>query len=145
MKAFAIAAVFVLTVSCSRAAADDDRSFVSFEPSPSQTSAAQRTQWEKLSPEIRKDIEHFLLLRMGLSSTGTIQLIGVYGAEIGQPSDKPPAMYHFRQLDLLGSRLFWSVLVDPAKKQAHVLFHVNERYLTDKPVPFDEVGKKQAR
>ncbi len=65
--------------------------------------------------------------RLGLSSTGVVQLIGIYN----QPAEKggkanAKQMFHLRQTDLFGQRLFWSILVNPKDETYRILFHINE-------------------
>lgn len=91
-----------------------------FEPHPSQSNAYLEASWKALDDKQRTAIQDYLL-RLGLSSTGAIQLVGVY------QDDALGTIMHFQQLDLLGHRLFWSVLIDPSPLSARVLYHVDEK------------------
>ena len=74
-------------------------------------------------------------MRMGLSSTGMIRLIGVYRQAGGkEEGEEVPELYHFLQQDLGGSRLFWSVLVDPVASTAEVLYDINAKPGKEKKV-----------
>ena len=85
------------------------------------------SQWEQIPVEVRKRIDSTIVgQRLGLSSTGRVQLIGVYAQQLPDDEDNPQRLLHLRQADLFGSRLFWSILVDPDKKTYRILFHVNE-------------------
>ncbi|HEY6154719.1 MAG TPA: hypothetical protein VIW07_13345 [Candidatus Udaeobacter sp.] len=103
------------------AESDNADSLISFGTSSQQSEASLRDSWMKTPVEVRRKLSHFLL-DMGLSSTGAIRLIGVY---IGPRKNQQ--MFHFQQLDLFGSRLFWSILVSPDTMQARVLYHVDEK------------------
>jgi hypothetical protein len=85
-------------------------------------------QWQELPSGIRKKIESEIVGdRLGLSSTGTVQLIGVYNQPQGKDEAKPKRLFHLRQTDLFGERLFWSILVNAEEETYRILFHVNER------------------
>lgn len=92
--------------------------WISFEPGPWQSKAALTSAWQALPDAKRKAIERHLG-RMGLSSTGTIQLLGVYRDEGTGP------VLHFQQVDLFGSRLLWIVLVDTTRLSARTIYHVH--------------------
>lgn len=67
-------------------------------------------------------------MRMGLSSTGKIRLIGVYRQVGGkEKNEEGRKTFHFLQLDLMGARLFWPVLNDPEVSTARVLYDINGR------------------
>jgi len=79
--------------------------------------------WEAIDPSVRSDIETYLLVRLGLSSTGTTSLIGVYSLSghdaLGPEGSK---VLHFVQRDLFGERLFWSCLVNPQNRKVRILY-----------------------
>ena len=82
------------------------------------------TLWEKLAPSQRKRIEGFLLLKLGLSSTGTIELIGSYRTiEEKDFSQHGDLVFHFIQKDLFGGRLFWSTLINSTNNKSLLIYH----------------------
>jgi len=85
--------------------------------------------WEAVPRERREAIEAYLFGRLGLSSTGVVQLAGAYRDHAGG------ALLHFQQADLHGSRLVWSVLVDPDELSARVLYHAQEGHASGRPEP----------
>jgi hypothetical protein len=99
-----------------------------------QSRAALDAHWQKLDAERRREIETSLVMRLGLSSTGSIRLIGVY-RQIDGKDDADKTLFHFQQLDLMGIRLLWSALVDPDAATARVLYHVDAGLVTREPVP----------
>lgn len=136
MKCLVIAVALLLAGFCRHASADEFRSFVKFDVHPRQSHEELHAHWEKLSPQTRRGIEDFLFTH-GLSSTGRVQLIGVYfRVPKDEQTDNKSTIFHFQQLDLLGSRLFWSILIEPAAKSAQVLYHVQDDFVTGKPVAF---------
>lgn len=109
--------LFFVAAACSLAdQPSHEREFVSFEPSAFQSKEKLAAQWNTIA-EDRRDALRQYLFSLGMSSTGAIQLIGVYrkGAS--------GTLLHFQQLDLHGSRLFWSVLVDPEDMSGRVIYH----------------------
>jgi hypothetical protein len=75
--------------------------------------------WGSIEGDKKKRIQN-KLLSLGLSSTGIIYLVGEYGnIETG-------SNFHFIQQDLLGSRLFWSVLVELESEEIIVLYRSND-------------------
>lgn len=113
-----VAALHLQIVQTSRA-----EQMLSFEAHASQSKARLEASWKALDDEQRTAIQDYLL-RLGLSSTGAIQLVGVY------QDDALGTIMHFQQLDLLGHRLFWSVLIDPSPLSARVLYHVDEERIS---------------
>jgi hypothetical protein len=109
--------------------ASDQRStsLVNVKRSPSQSKILQQ-QWDELPEGLRKRIESEIVVgRLGLSSTGRVELIGVYTQGRGRDDDKKPQRhFHLLQQDLFGSRLFWSTLINPDDATYKVLYHVNE-------------------
>ena len=75
--------------------------------------------WNEISSDKRKVIQSYLL-NLGLSSTGRIRLIGSF-RQSGQ-SNQDRRILQFQQEDLQGTRLYWSVLVDPDALEARVIF-----------------------
>ena len=73
--------------------------------------------------EIPEGIESFLIGKLGLSSTGSLQVIGNYllthDSKLGVKSDK---VMHIIQQDLLGGRLFWSCLVNVTQSKVQILY-----------------------
>lgn len=127
MKTFLIFATLCLCASCTHAGA------ISFEAPEFQSKDALVARCHELSPAKRERIETYLLNRLGVSSTGRIQLIGAYqqphaGDETGR------SFLHFQQVDLMGTRLAWSALVDPEALKVLVLYHLDERLVTRQPV-----------
>ncbi|MHB0961385.1 MAG: hypothetical protein ACYC0X_34430 [Pirellulaceae bacterium] len=86
-------------------------------------------QWQELPSGIRKKIESEIVAgdRLGLSSTGKVQLIGIYNQPLGKGNKaKPKRLFHLRQMDLFGRRLFWTILVNAEDETYRILFHINE-------------------
>ncbi len=82
------------------------------------------TLWEKLAPSQRKRIEGFLRMKLGLSSTGTIELIGSYKTiEEKDFSQHGDLIFHFIQKDLFGDRLFWSTLINSTNNKSLLIYH----------------------
>lgn len=132
-----LAATLVIVVALPHADAADPNPvkypFISFGNHFTQSPEKLSAQWEALSPEQRKTISDYLVGRLGLSDTGGIQLSGVYQQATNAHPKK--VVFHFQQFDLLGSRLFWSVLIDPEEQSAQLLYHINGQFKTGKPVP----------
>ena len=86
-------------------------------------------QWQELPSGIRKKIESEIVVgdRLRLSSTGKVQLIGIYNQSEGKGNKaKPKRLFHLRQTDLCGTRLFWEILVNAEDETYRILFHINE-------------------
>ena len=82
------------------------------------------TLWEKLAPSQRKRIEGFLRMKLGLSSTGTIELIGSYKTiEEKDFSQHGDLIFHFIQKDFFGDRLFWSTLINSTNNKSLLIYH----------------------
>lgn len=114
-------------------------SLVAFESPVGQSEERLSAKWRMIEDGKRKRIESFLVTRLGLSSTGQIQLIGTYQLSSDDPSvGEQQHLLHFRQLDLMGRRLFWSVLVDPEAETVRVLYHANEKLTTGRPLAFEK-------
>lgn len=73
--------------------------------------------------EISKKIESFVVMKLGLSSTGSIKAIGKYrltqDCKLGKKTDE---IIHLIQQDLFGGRLFWSCLVNESEGKVQVLY-----------------------
>lgn len=65
--------------------------------------------------------------KLGLSSTGTVKVIGKYhlteDCKLGKKSDE---VLHVIQQDLFGNRLFWSCLVNLTQERIQILYHCNK-------------------
>lgn len=141
-----ITSALILAVCLSNADAAEPDSLISFESSFLQSPDKLSAQWNKLSPEQRKDVVHFLVGPLGLSDTGGIQLIGIYRDTTKEElNQNQGSIFHFRQLDLLGSRLFWSVLVDPEDRSAQVFYHVDSKLVTGKPMLFGAAKRNEGK
>jgi hypothetical protein len=120
--------LFVIAYS-SQSDKDDKSSLVTVE-SPSVKNGEQLLkEWQLLPSRIRKKIESEIVVgnRLGLSSTGIVQLIGIYNQPEGEGDKaKTKRLFHLRQTDLFGERLFWSVLVNAEDETYRILFHINE-------------------
>lgn len=89
--------------------------------------------WEKLAENDKNQINRFFLHNLGLSSTGTIELVGTYNTMLSSGFSKHnDLVLHFIQKDLFGDRLFWSCLLNMANGKAKVIYHCNHESL-DKP------------
>lgn len=107
-----------------------DLSVITIESPSPQAKARLLKQWQELPEELRKRIVSEVVAgrRLGLSSTGTVELIGVYSQLPGNGDrTKPKRLFHLRQTDLFGGRLFWSVLLDPENETFKILYHINQR------------------
>lgn len=131
MKPIALSVVVILLAILGDAATgeDDQSSLVTIKTPHGQDGDQLLKQWQQLPARIRKKIASEIVAgkRLGLSSTGTVQLIGVYNHLEGKGDKaKPKRLFHLRQTDLFGSRLFWSILVNAEDQTYRILFHINE-------------------
>lgn len=101
---------------------------VSIEPEVLQSKERIAVPWNSID-EDRRDAIHRYLLGLGLSSTGRIQLIDVYRVDASR------SLFHFQQLDLHGSRLFWSVLVDAESMSGKLVYHIQHDRISDRFMP----------
>jgi hypothetical protein len=112
MKVVVTLAVMVMLCSCST------RNTIQ----PERTSAPITVSEPEI--EIPKKIESFVMMKLGLSSTGSIKAIGTYrlrqDCKLGKKSDE---IIHLVQQDLCGSRLCWSCLVNESGGKVQVLYH----------------------
>lgn len=122
----------VLLLSIDATVAAEGTELVSLEQSPSQSVRARAKAWEDIPEEKRERIQDYLRMKLGLSSTGHVQLTGVYRVN---PRGESQRLVHLQQLDLMGARLYWSVLVDPDAMSARVLHHIDESYISTSFVP----------
>lgn len=83
---------------------------VAFGAARSQSARALESAWKAVPEHKRRAIERYLV-SLGVSSTGTVRLVGAWQLD-GRP------LLHFQHMDLLGDRLVWSVLVDPVAMTA---------------------------
>ena len=108
---------------------------ISFDSPSSQSKEALSSSWNEIPSDKRRKIENYLMTSLGLSSTGKIHLIGVYRHPRKEyESKKRENILHFQQLDLMGTRLFWSVLIDSEASTAWVLYHPDKKPVTGKPI-----------
>ena len=123
-------AVVLLAVLADAAISKDDESPLVTVKCPSAQDRDQvLKQWQQLPVRIRKKIESEIVVgkRLGLSSTGTVQLIGIYDQPKGKgDKEKSKRLFHLRQTDLFGGRLFWSILVNAEDETYKILFHIND-------------------
>ena len=128
MTTLSVILLFVVAYS-SQSDKDDKSSLVTVE-SPSVKNGDQLLkEWQLLPSRIRKKIESEIVVgkRLGLSSTGIVQLIGIYNQPEGEgDKEKTKRLFHLRQTDLFGERLFWSVLVNAEDETYRILFHIKE-------------------
>lgn len=103
---------------------DDGFSFVKVQDLSKNERDQLLKQWEELPIEIRKRIDS-QCLQLGLSSTGSVELIAIYVQNIPGTS-KPQRLFHLRQTDLFGSRLLWSILIDADDEKYKVLFDIHQ-------------------
>lgn len=117
-------AVLLAIVADVATSVDQQSSLVTVECPNGQESRLLAKQWQALPSSIRKKVESEIVVgRLGLSSTGRVQLIGVYDQQGFKT--KSMRLFHLRQIDLFGSRLFWSILVNPEEETYRVLFHAS--------------------
>ena len=82
--------------------------------------------WEKIDEHTKQKIERYLVIELGLSSTGHIELIGDYKLTDDNGFGKEgQRILHFIQRDLFGSRLFWSCLINVKNNNTKILYHLN--------------------
>jgi hypothetical protein len=111
---------------------------ISFGESSAQDAKTLSDRWQKIPAEKRERIVSYLLMRLGLSETGSIYLIGAYDQMSGTGRDEGGLVLHFQHLDLFGSRLFWSALVDPEVPAVRVLFHLKGKLITSEFAPIQD-------
>jgi hypothetical protein len=131
VKAIVLSSAAVLLVILANIAMSEDQrsSLVTVQCPPGQDSDQLFKQWQELPSEIRKRIESEIVVggRLGLSSTGAVQLIGIYNQRDGRGDEtKSKRLIHLRQTDLFGQRLFWSILINVDDETYRILFHINE-------------------
>jgi hypothetical protein len=105
-----------------------ERSLVTVRCPCPQVRARLLNGWQELPGDLRQKISAEIVTgrRLGLSSTGTVELIGVYTRHAGNGGDTGTnRLFHLRQTDRFGSRLFWSALFDPADETFRVLYHID--------------------
>ncbi len=110
---------------------------ITFDSTPRQSKQQLVSSWHGVPAKKRSAIESYLLIGLGLSSTGTVQLIGVY-----RETENP--LLHFQHLDLHGARLVWSVLVDPTNMSARVIYHQDEALISDRFVAISRATAEDA-
>jgi hypothetical protein len=121
-------------------AAPQQEGLITFSPGRGQTEAELRAAWAKIPEDTRKQIESHLVSGLGLSSTGTINLLGSFNnAPTG--NTKNFRVFQFQQVDLFGSRLFWTALIDPDALTSRVIYHVDESKIQTKWVAFGDTQK----
>lgn len=81
------------------------------------------TPQKKTNVQIPEKIKSFIVKKLGLSSTGSMQIIGSYrltqDCKLGKDKDK---IVHLIQKDLFGARLFWSCLINVTSGKVQVLY-----------------------
>jgi hypothetical protein len=134
---FAIAVVTVCVIlCCSRTIPEERASFVEIGgPGTNVLSkndglikelGAFEKAWEKIDSDTKQKIELYIVIELGLSSTGKIELIGNYRlTEDDEFGKLEQQVLHFIQRDLFGSRLFWSCLINVDNYNTKLLYHVN--------------------
>jgi hypothetical protein len=121
--------LFLIAAACSSTDyASQAHALVSIGPGVFQSTENIAASWMTIADNRRDAIQQYLL-SLGLSSTGRIQLIGVYRAEASG------SLLHFQQFDLHGSRLFWSVLVDPESMSGKIVYHTQHDRISDRFMP----------
>ena len=138
MKPIAISCAVILLASFAHPASskDAESSLVTVQSPPGQDGDQLLKRWQQLPSRIRKRIESEIVVgkRLGLSSTGRVQLIGLYNQLEGEGDKaKPKQLFHVRQTGLFGTRLFWSILVNAEDGTYRILFHINEVGAPDAP------------
>jgi hypothetical protein len=129
MRTAHIALLVALTICSQAEQTAHARELLSFGPSAFQSKDKLASSWQAIADNQRDQIQRYLF-RLGLSSTGVVQLIGVYR------DDASGALLHFQQLDLFGTRLVWSVLVNPDDMTARVIYHTQHDQISDSFAPF---------
>ena len=133
MRVLTMVAVLILGGGWGQAA--QSTSLTTVEPHGSQTVEKRANAWKEVGAEKRKIIESYLMRELGFSSTAHTQLLGVYRHEQQNESSEAGLLLHIQQLDLMGARLFWSVLVDPDAMSVRVLYHVDASKVSTTFVP----------
>jgi hypothetical protein len=124
--------VLISTGAVASTKVDAPTSLIQVSASNLQSESLLKERWMAVPATARQKIEDHLMRKLGLSSTGSVRLIGVYTSQ----GDRA-AVFHLQQLDLFDQRLFWSVLVDPKAMEARVLFDIGERSVTGSWVRLD--------
>ena len=117
----AIAALLIMTVTTVYS------SMVSLDQPLIQSTERIASEWKQIDESQQKQIQNYLL-GLGLSSTGTIHLIGIFDVDNRK-------VMQFQQFDLHGTRLVWSVLVDPATMSSRIIFDTRETRISDRFTP----------
>jgi hypothetical protein len=117
-------------------------SLITFAPWPSLSESKNdqsliEKKWNELDEEIRKRIQSILLMDLGLSSTGHIEAIGCYTLtrtnQLGKEGDR---IFHFIQRDLMGSRLFWSCLINTDSMKIQKIYPTSDLAASEQVKPF---------
>ena len=82
-----------------------------------------KEEWDALSKGTRKQIQE-ICLRQGLSSTGIFELSEIYEHSDDGTQNR---LFHLIQKDLMGERLYWSILVDPDQRLYRMNFYINRQ------------------
>jgi hypothetical protein len=122
-------------------AAPEDEGLITFAPGRGQTEAELRAAWIKIPKDTRKQIESHLVAGLGLSSTGSINLLGIFNIA-GTGDSKNSRVLQFQQVDLFGSRLFWTALIDPDVLTSRVIYHIDESKIQTRSVAFGDSKKR---
>ena len=129
--------VLVFLFVSSSFAGTNESSLIIFDPSPSlsESEADQsliEREWNELEEEKRRRFESMLLVDFGLSSTGRIEAIGCYTlTHSDQLGNKGDRIFHFIQRDLMGSRLFWSYLINTDSMKVQKLYPTSDSAATE--------------
>ncbi len=85
------------------------------------------SDWPGETRNVNKQIQQFLLVKLGISSTGKVLHVATYRltetCDFGQQGDQ---VFHFVQKDLSDSRLFWSCLVNVDSELTTVLYDLSD-------------------
>jgi hypothetical protein len=122
MRLFSLVSFAVLLSVLAPTSRASELSFITFNEPLLQSRERRSEAWGKIAPDRKKQIEQYLL-SLGLSSTGSIYFAGVFRHY--PRKDHEITLFQFQQFDLQGTRLFWSVLVDPDAMSAQVIYHVS--------------------
>lgn len=136
--------VLVATVAFSATTSNGDDTIVKFGPAtlsetPTPQGEMRRQAYMKLPAATREHLESAMVVgeSLGLSSTGRVELIGVYHRLATEDRKPNELVYHFIQRDLGGNRLFWSILYDNQDRTVRVLYQINRKTDSNFKLPQD--------
>jgi hypothetical protein len=124
---------------------DDESSVVKFDATEradilTSKNESYKRSYFRLPEKTRKGLESAMWIpgSLGLSSTGRIELVGVYSHWGSEKREGDSLIYHLTQTDLNDSRLVWSILFDSQNGKVQILYDVNGKTGSEFIVPNDD-------